>query len=72
MEKDVSEKTVSEEKDTIKIATIAAVAKAIKDSAEYRQFSYYGEEDYAQMHACLTEGFELILSHFVSFVQLHT
>ena len=49
MEKDVSEKTVSEEKDTIKIATIAAVAKAIKDSAEYRQFSYYGEEDYAQI-----------------------
>ena len=46
MEKDVSEKTLSEGKDTFKIATIAAVAKAIKDSAEYRQFSYYGEEDY--------------------------
>ena len=33
MEKDVYEKTVGEEKDTIKIATIAAVAKAIKDNA---------------------------------------
>ena len=45
MEKDVSEKTVSEEKDSIKIATIVAVSKAIKDSAGHQQFIYNGKED---------------------------
>ena len=45
MDKCASEKTVSEEKDTIKIATIAAVAKAIKDNAGHRQFIYNGKED---------------------------
>ena len=45
MEKDVTEKTVSEEKDTMKIATIAAVAKSIKDNAVYRQFKYNGKQD---------------------------
>ena len=42
MEKDVTEKTVS---DTMKIATIAAVAKSIKDNAVYRQFKYNGKQD---------------------------
>ena len=45
MDKGISERTESEEKDTIKIATIAAVAKAIKDNAGNRQFRYNGEED---------------------------
>ena len=45
MEKDISEHEGSEEKDTIKIATIAAVAKAIKDNAGHRQFRYNGKED---------------------------
>ena len=45
MDKCIREKTVSEEADTIKIATIAAVAKAIKDNAEHRQFRYNGEQD---------------------------
>jgi hypothetical protein len=44
MDKGVSEKTVSEEKDTINIATIAAVDKAIKDNAGHRQFRYNGEK----------------------------
>ena len=43
MDKSVSEKTVHEEKDSVKIATIAAVAKAIKDNAEHKQFRYNGE-----------------------------
>ena len=43
MEKDVTEK--NEGKDTIKIATIAAVSMAIKDNGVHRQFRYHGEEE---------------------------
>jgi hypothetical protein len=36
MDKGISEKTVSEDKGPVKIATIVAVAKAIKENAEFR------------------------------------
>ena len=45
LEREATEKTVSEEKETMKIATIAAVAKAIKDNSGHRQFRYNGKED---------------------------
>ena len=50
MEKNATEKTASEEKDTIEIATIAAVAKAIKDNAGHRQFRYNGKKDDKKEH----------------------
>ena len=53
MEKDVSEKTLSEGKDTFKIATIAAVTKAIKDNNGYRQFRYNGKHDNKSSHIFL-------------------
>ena len=50
MEKDATEKNASEEKDTIEIATIEAVAKAIKDSAGQRKFRYNGKNDDKKAH----------------------
>ena len=61
MEKDATEKNASEEKDTIEIATIEAVAKAIKDNAGQRKFRYNGKNDDKKAHGKNGLGCSLLM-----------